>query len=301
MGPKIVKKQGKSTLYSLRAFPVGGFCAMEGEDEDSDSPTAFNNKGPLKRALVLIAGSTMNILFAVLLLSIVIFANGEPIPKVSELATESIAAADGLKVGDTIIEMDGKKVKTWDDLSEIVNSKSADDTAVILKVENAAGQISTIDTSLYVDEFGALKVGVTPVRSHSLSFAARSVGYGFSATWGMTKMMVSVIGQLFTGEAGLDQLTGPIGIVKTVGDTAKYGIIYVIQLAALISLNLGIVNMLPFPGLDGGRILFLIIRLFTGKRISDSVEGKFHLAGFVLLIGLMIYITVIDVDRFILK
>jgi regulator of sigma E protease len=301
MGPKILKKQGKSTLYSLRAFPVGGFCAMEGEDEDSESPTACNNKGPLKRALVLVSGSAMNILFAVLILSIVIFMNGEPIPKVSELAGESVAAADGLEVGDTLLEVDGQKVKKWADLSEILSKKSAEDTAVTLKIEKENGDIKTIETSLYVDESGALKVGVTPVRAHGLSFAVRSVGYGFEATWGMTKMMVTVLGELFTGKAGLDQLTGPIGIVKTVDDTVKYGFIYVLQLAALISLNLGIVNMLPFPGLDGGRILFLIIRLFTGKRISDSVEGKFHLAGFVLLIGLMIYITVIDIDRFILK
>jgi regulator of sigma E protease len=243
----------------------------------------------------------MNILFAVLILSIIIFVNGEPIPKVSELAGDSVAAADGLEVGDTLLEVDGQKVKKWADLSEILSKKSAEDTAVTLKIEKENGETKTIETSLYVDETGALKVGVTPVRAHGLSFAVRSVGYGFEATWGMTKMMVTVLGELFTGKAGLDQLTGPIGIVKTVDDTVKYGFIYVLQLAALISLNLGIVNMLPFPGLDGGRILFLIIRLFTGKRISDSVEGKFHLVGFVLLIGLMIYITVIDIDRFILK
>jgi regulator of sigma E protease len=116
----------------------------------------------------------------------------------------------------------------------------------------------------------------------------------------MTKMMYSTIGDLLTGKAGVNELTGPVGIVKVVGDSAKEGAVYVFQLAALISLNLGIVNLLPFPALDGGRILFLIIRVFTGKRISTKVEGGIHFAGIVLLIGLMVYITVIDIDRFII-
>jgi regulator of sigma E protease len=146
-----------------------------------------------------------------------------------------------------------------------------------------------------------MKIGVTPVMTRGPVFAIKSIGYGAQSTWNMTKMMYDVIGGLFTGKVGMDQLTGPVGIVKTVGDSAKIGFAYVVQLAALISLNLGIVNLLPLPALDGGRLLFLVVRLFTGKRISDKVEGRIHLIGFLLLILLMIYITVIDVDRFIIS
>jgi regulator of sigma E protease len=167
-----------------------------------------------------------------------------------------------------------------------------------MSVKTSDGDVKVINAALYKNEDGNYKIGITPKMEHPPSYALKSIKYGFIATWNMTKMMYSVIGQLFTGEAGMDQLTGPIGIVKAVGDTAKYGALYVIEFAALISLNLGIVNLLPFPALDGGRIVFLIVRLFTGKRVSDAFEGKFHLVGFILLIGLMLYVTAIDITRF---
>jgi regulator of sigma E protease len=213
MGPRIAKFERGGTIYSIRPLPIGGFCKMEGEDEESDSPGAFNNRPIPARALVLFAGSLMNVLLCILVLSILIFVYSE----------------------------------------------------------------------------------------HTIATFFQSFGRGVMATSEMAKMMYEVLVQLFTGHASMNELTGPVGIVKAVSDTAKMGFAYVVQLVALISLNLGIVNLLPLPALDGGRILFLIIRIFTGKRISDSLEGKIHLVGIVLLFGLMIYITVIDVGRFIIK
>jgi regulator of sigma E protease len=214
MGPRLASFEKGGTLYSVRPFPIGGFCRMEGEDEESESPGAFNNRPIPARALVLFAGSLMNVLLCILMLSILIF--------------------------------------------------------------------------VYSDH-------------HSVLTFFQSFGHGFKATIVLTKMMYEVLIQLFTGHASMNDLTGPVGIVKAVSDSAKLGVAYVVQLAALISLNLGIVNLLPLPALDGGRIVFLIIRIFTGKRISDSLEGKIHLAGIVLLFGLMIYITFIDIGRFIIK
>jgi regulator of sigma E protease len=145
------------------------------------------------------------------------------------------------------------------------------------------------------------RVGITPTMERSPGHFFRSFALGGEATWGMTKMMYKVIGDLFTGKANIDQLTGPVGIVKAVGDTAKVGGNYVVELAALISLNLGIVNLLPLPALDGGRILFLVIRLFTGKRVSDALEARIHTIGIIALFALMGYITLIDVNRFIIN
>jgi regulator of sigma E protease len=327
MGPKLLKKRKGETLYSLRAIPVGGFCAMEGEDEESDDPKAFNNKPAPARALVLVAGSFMNILFAILLLIISIFIQGTPGTTVSEITKNSPAAIAGLEAGDRIVEADGRKIENWGDLTAVVagygkatsGAEAGNDglgtisgvagesennsiiPKIVLRVEAADGAERTIETALYADANGDYKIGITPNREHPPSYIIKSVKYGCIATWNMTKMMYDVLGQLFTGKAGMDQLTGPIGIVKAVDDTAGYGFIYVVELAALISLNLGIVNLLPFPALDGGRIVFLVVRLFAGKRISDSFEGKFHVVGFVLLIALMIYITVIDVGRFIIN
>lgn len=308
MGPKLFKKQGKQTLFSIRAFPIGGFCAMEGEDEDSADPHAFNNRPIPARALTLVAGSLMNILLAILLLSIIIFSAGEPTTKIAEIGADSPALGAGLVEGDQIVSINGEPIKSWADISAYVTdfnqrvaSGEVTGDAAAIEVLRADGSRETIKTAFYEDAEGNMKIGITPVIGHSAGFAFRSIGYGANATWSMTKMMFATLRDLFTGKAGIDSLTGPVGIVKTVGDTAQMGFGYVVQLAALISLNLGIVNLLPLPALDGGRILFLIVRIFTGKRVSDTVEGRIHLVGFVLLIALMVYVTVIDVNRFILN
>ena len=126
-----------------------------------------------------------------------------------------------------------------------------------------------------------------------------AVKVGTVNTWNMTKMMGLTIKQLFTGEVSAKDLTGPVGIVYAVNDTAKYGFVYLLYLTALISLNLAIVNMLPLPALDGGRFLFILIRKITGRAITDEMEGKVHFVGIMLLFALMIYVTWNDIVRFI--
>jgi regulator of sigma E protease len=303
MGPRLWSVTRGETRYSVRPFPIGGFCAMEGEDEESDDPRAFNNRPAPARALVLVAGSGMNILLAILMLSLLIFASGEPQARIGALTEDSPAAAAGLKVGDEVLAVNGEAVSSWAEISEKL-AKAADesqDPSASLRVRHEDGQEETIAAAMYKDTDGVYRVGVMPVMARSPGSFFRSFALGAEATWNMTKMMYHVIGDLFTGKAGIDQLTGPVGIVKAVGDTAKVGGGYVVELAALISLNLGIVNLLPLPALDGGRILFLIIRLFTGKRVSDALEARIHTIGILALFALMIYITFIDVNRFIIK
>jgi regulator of sigma E protease len=321
MGPRLLRFGKGETTYSLRAFPIGGFCKMEGEDEDSEDPSAFGNRPMPARALTLFAGSLMNILLAILLLAIVVFATGEPTPQVQAFSAGSAAEQAGLAVGDTILSIDGQKVEAWSDINAILTKMNEDaamaggsggkddastsksqadlNRMVALKIRHENGEEAILNTPLFRDEDGLLKIGITPVMKRGPGFALRSIGYGARATWNMTKMMYDVLGQLITGRAGMDQLTGPVGIVKAVGEGAKHGFLYILQFTALISLNLGIVNLLPLPALDGGRLIFLVIRRVTGRRISDEAEGRIHFVGFVLLIALMIYITVIDVNRLI--
>jgi regulator of sigma E protease len=318
MGPRIWSVTRGETRYSIRPFPIGGFCAMEGEDEDSDDLRAFNNRPAPARALVLVAGSGMNVILAILMVSMLIFAEGEPSTRLDAVAADSPAAEAGLRAGDEALAVNGEAVSSWEEirgaLAKTVNdaglggsaaegssprpSVSASPPVVELRVRREDGSEHTITASLYEDTDGAYRLGVTPAMTRDAGFFFRSFAYGAQSIWNMAKMIYQVTGDLFTGKAGIDQLTGPVGIVKAVDVTARHGVLYVVELAALISLNLGIVNLLPFPALDGGRIVFLVIRLFTGKRVSDSFEGKFHLVGFALLIGLMIYVTVIDVGRF---
>jgi regulator of sigma E protease len=290
---------------------------MEGEDEESDDPRAFNNRPAPARALVLVAGSGMNIILAVLMLSLLIFSMGEPTTRIDTIAEDSPAVLSGLKVGDEILAVDDVAVSSWAEVSErlaeaaapAAGTAGADDQteaaaasqpAVSLRVRHADGAEQTIPARMYEAEDGAYRVGITPQMSRGPGFFFRSFGLGAESTLNMTKEMYRVIGELFTGKAGIDQLTGPVGIVKAVGDTARSGGSYVIGLAALISLNLGIVNLLPLPALDGGRILFLIIRLFTGRRVSDALEARIHTIGILLLFALMGYITFVDVNRLII-
>ncbi len=294
MGPAFFKRQKGETLYSLRIFPIGGFCAMEGEDEDSDDERAFNRKPAWQRAIVLAAGALMNLITAVILMIIIAFWSGQATTVIDQVLDDSPAYEAGLETGDEIIDINGSEINEWNDIIGVIG-ESREETASITVIRD--GKEETLTSSMeYDEEAGRYKIGITPVIEHNV---IASVGAGIRNTGDMTVMMYDIIKKLFTGEVSTKELSGPVGIVYAVSDTAKAGIIYVVYLAALLSLNLAIMNMLPFPALDGGRLLFLIIRKITGKRVTDEMEGKIHFIGIVLLMLLMVYVTWNDIFRFI--
>ena len=294
MGPAIFKKQKGETLYAVRLFPIGGFCAMEGEDEDSEDDRAFNNKPAWQRALVLTAGSFMNLLTAVVLMIVIAFVVGQATTTVNEVLDDSPAYRAGMMSGDRIVEVDGTTVDEWNDVITYIGESSRDTADIVVERDGAQ---QTLTAALEYDkESGRNKIGITPEMKHSV---AGSVGSGMKNTWNMTVMMYKVIKQLFTGDVSVSELSGPVGIVYAVNQSAKAGVIYVVYLASLLSLNLAIMNMLPFPALDGGRLLFLLIRKITGKRITDAIEGKIHFIGIILLMVLMVYVTWNDIVKFI--
>ena len=295
MGPAIFKKQKGETLYAVRVFPIGGYCAMEGEDEDSDEPGAFNNQPAWQRACVLAAGSFMNLLTCVVLLIIIAFCVGQTTTTIDEVAPDSPAMKAGIVSGDEIVAVDGQEIDKWDDLIQAVGY-SKNETAEITVLRD--GKEETLTAELEYDkDAGRNMIGITPVMAKN---PVRAIGDGVKNTGKMTVMMYDTLRQLFTGDVSVSELSGPVGIVYATNQAAKSGVLYVIYLAALLSLNLAIINMLPFPALDGGRLLFLVIRLFTGKRVSDETEGKIHFIGICLLFALMIYVTFNDVLRFII-
>ena len=294
MGPAIFKKQKGETLYAVRLFPIGGFCAMEGEDEDSEDDRAFNNKPAWQRALVLPAGSFMNLLTAVVLMIVIAFVVGQATTTVNEVLDDSPAYRAGMMSGDRIVEVDGTAVDEWNDVITYIGESSRDTADIVVERDGAQ---QTLTAALEYDkESGRNKIGITPEMKHSVT---GSVGSGIKNTWNMTVMMYKVIKQLFTGDVSVSELSGPVGIVYAVNQSAKAGVIYVIYLASLLSLNLAIMNMLPFPALDGGRLLFLLIRKITGKKITDAIEGKIHFIGIILLMVLMVYVTWNDIVKFI--
>lgn len=299
MGPKIWKKQGKETLYSIRLFPIGGFCAMEGEDGDSEEPRAFGNKKPWQKIVVLAAGSFMNIVCAVVIMSLVVGVMGFTTTVIGQVSDGFPAQAAGIMEGDKIIQIDDSQIEQWMDVSRAIQASEGEAMSVTVERGKQVETFSVVpQLTEGVDAQGnpaqGYAIGVTSKISHN---PLKAVVSGAQATWNIAKTMFSALGQLFTGKAGVDDLSGPVGMVNMVSQTAEYGFWYYGFLTALICVNLAIINMLPLPALDGGRIIFVIYTMITGKTVSEKVEGTVHFVGMMLLLALMVFVTMNDITR----
>ena len=291
MGPALWKKQGKETLYSIRLLPIGGYCAMEGEDEDSESPRAFGNKKPWQKIIVLAAGSLMNVLCALLIMIIVMGVLGFTTTTIDQVDPGSPASVAQFMEGDIVTKIDNTEIDNWNDVSvAFTEAKGAESTVIVER----DGELKTLKVTPNLNEDGRYVVGITCKVSHN---PATAVVEGTKATINMTINLFITIGQLFTGGLGVDDLSGPVGMVQMVDQTATLGLWYYGFLTSMICMNLAIINMLPLPALDGGRIIFVLITMITGKEVSPKIEGAIHFAGIVLLFGLMIYVSVNDVTR----
>lgn len=294
MGPAIWKKQKGETEYSLRVFPIGGFCAMEGEDEESDDPRAFNQKKPWQKCLIAFAGPFMNAVLALVLMCIITFVSGSPTTTVGKLETNSPAVKAGLEEGDRLLKVNETKINKWEDVSKAL--KGTKEGQKIDIVVDRSGETKTITTSLMKSEDGRVIIGINSKLERDLGSALVN---GFRGTCSLTSQMYAMIKQLFTGQVPVSELSGPVGIVYVVNKSAAMGFMYFIYLMAMLSLNLAIVNLLPLPALDGGRIVLTVIRKITGKVITDEMEAKINLIGIVLLLTLMVYVTWNDIFKFI--
>jgi regulator of sigma E protease len=224
---------------------------------------------------------------------IVCFVIGTASTTIGSFLSNSNFQKAGLRVGDKIVQVDDKKINDWEDVSKALSGVGSSDK-VTVTVKRDGKNVSV--TSTLMNNSGSYIIGIHPKMVRN---PVKCVANGFVSTWNMTKSMYKVIVQLFSGQVSTKELSGPVGIFYMVGESAHQGFIYVVYLTALISLNLAIVNMLPLPALDGGRLLLIIIRRFTGKLISDSTENKINFVGLMLLFALMIYVTFNDVLRFI--
>ena len=292
MGPKVLKKQKGETLYSVRAFPLGGFCAMEGEDEDSQDERAFNRKSVWKKAIIIVAGAAMNLIIAIILMIAVNYMNGVPTTTISQVEENSPAYTAGIQKGDKILSINDKKINSWDDVQAVKNAVNTRELNI--KVQRKDTELN-IKTTLKENDRNKI-IGIVPVSEKNI---VKAIANGPSATWNMAKSMYSGLYSLITGKVSAKELSGPVGIVSLINKGISRGFATVLYLTSLISLNLAIINMLPLPALDGGRLLMVIIRRLTGKAISSKVEGVIHAVGLGLLLLLTIYVTWNDIVRFI--
>lgn len=299
MGPVIWKKKRGETLHTVRLLPLGGFCAMEGENGNEGengttefNPRAFNNKSPLSRITVLFAGALMNVFCAFLIMTLVVGIAGFQTTGIAEIMENSPAYSAGVKVGDKITGIDGKSVESWQEVGLIISESGGEtlDLSVIRKGEEVTLSI----TPEFNPESEKYAIGIMPKISHN---PVRAVFTGAKATANLFGVMIKSISMLISGGASVDEISGPVGIVKMVSDTQNYGFMYFGFLAALISVNLAFINLLPLPALDGGRILIVVFGWVTGKKVSQKIEGAIHLVGMIFLLGLMFYVTANDIGK----
>lgn len=295
-GPKILKFQGKSTLYSVRLLPLGGFCAMEGEDEDSDDPNAFNHKKPWQRFIITAAGATVNLLFGfVLILLLLAPADRYAGTTVADFKEDAISCNYGLQAGDTILSVNGRSIATTNDLSYTFTNIDADgkiDMTVRrdgekVKLKDVRFQTQVVDdmTMITVDFY------VQPIEKTVFSYITQAL----KTTFSYAKLVWWSLVDLVTGKYGISAVSGPVGITVVLADTVKRSFRDLAGLLALLTVNLGLFNLFPLPALDGGRLLFLLIEMLRRKPVPQKYEGLVHGIGLAILLAISGLILIKDI------
>ena len=321
MGPALWKKQKGETLYSLRLFPVGGFCAMEGEDEESENPRAFGVQKGWKKIVILAAGAFMNFLAGLVLLLIVVSQSDYfATPVVTELM-EGFPNQPGqvLQVGDRIVEVDGHAIYLQSDVSLFVSRTGGDTVDLVVERGGQRLRLDGYPMSPVVQENGTqrLMLGIIMGGAEEATLGNRLKYTALEAVDNVRLVWYS-LSELLRGAVGLRDLSGPVGIISMVGQAGEQGaqaavelelpawygaLINILSFAAFIAINLAVMNLLPLPALDGGRIFFVLVNavwmLFTRRRIDPKYEGYVHGVGLVLLLGLMVVVALSDVWKLI--
>lgn len=290
MGPKIIGKKIGETIYSLRVFPIGGFCLMLGEDEDYSAPGAFNNSPVMTRLSSVIAGPLFNIIVTILIYSLVIAPVSAPI--IGQVSKGMPAENAGIKAGEKIVEINDVKINDWKDIKPEISKYEDEQVTVTVEKNGVQREVSLIPVKNPGTE--DIVIGVT----QKVTVAGFSIREGINMTAAVSKMMLNFLGQLVMGKADTNEVSGPISIIVYMNEAAKTGFISMLYLTAIISLNLGILNLLPLPALDGGRLLFLFIELIRRKPLPAEKEGMVHFMGLVALMALSIFLMYKDIIRF---
>ena len=304
LGPTIIGFTKGETKYSIKLFLFGGECRMEGEDEDSEDNRSFQKKSVWARISVVAAGPVFNFIMAFLAAIVLILCNGYDKPEVMDVIEDYPAAEAGMEAGDTILSLNGKKIHIWREVSVYTTFHADSDIEVVYERDGEKHTVTI--TPQYDEENDRYLIGFYGsgryVKANfftALKYSGYELKYWIVTTFESLKMLV-------TGQVKLDDMSGPVGIVKTIGDTYEQAkelggaylvFINMLNMTILLSANLGVMNLLPLPALDGGRLLFLLIEAVRRKRIDPQKEGMVHFIGMLLLFALMFLITFNDIKK----
>ena len=305
MGPRLLSHVWGDTRYSLKLLPIGGSCQMVGEEEASDSAGAFGNKSVWARIAVVAAGPVFNFILAWVLALIIVGSVGYDNTMV-DIIPDSAAAEAGMEDGDQIISINGSRTWLYREVS-LYSSLHQGQTATVVFERN--GEKQTVVLTPKQSDTGAYLYGFSRTVQREKGGALETVGYSCAEIRYWLKATVESLKMLIGGQVGLEDLSGPVGIVSTIGDTYKesrvdgwyYVTMNMIMIAIFLSVNLGVMNLLPIPALDGGRLVFLILEAIRGKAIPQEKESMVHFTGFVLLMGLMAVILFSDLHKLFIK
>ena len=309
MGPKIFSKKRKNdeTVYSLRLFPIGGFVQMAGEEVDVDEnipvEKRMQSKTWMQRLTTILAGVTFNFILAIVILFGIGLFYGSPVmtPVIESKDENYSIYKTNIQSGDEILSINGKKTDTQDML--LLHLQVLQGEKVTLEVKHEDGKKEKVTLKPKEEKIDGEKVykyGFS-LKSESEKGFIAAIKYAFKKTYTLLKQMVFIVTYLFTGKLKLNSLSGPIGIYTIVGESAKAGLVNLVYLIAYLCINVGFINLLPFPAFDGGRALFLLIEKIKGSPVSVKVENTIHNVGFVLLMILMVFITYNDIIRIFFK
>ena len=311
MGPALFKKQKGETVYALRILPIGGFCAMAGEDEESDDPRAFTNQGFWKKFVILCAGSFMNLVLGIVLI-LIMYAGAQAFvtPTIDHFMDGCpYEGAEAMQPGDTFYSIDGQRIYLVSDVSSfLIRGDGVYDIVMLRdgeKVELKDFALTTKTYAEYADE--------GPKYGFVFGYTEATFGTKLEYTWNTTlefsRLVWLGLGDLINGKVGLKDMSGPVGIVDMMNEvgqqaeSAKAAADNLLYISAFIAVNLAIMNMLPIPALDGGRVFLMIVTVIieavSRKKLDPKYEGYIHLGGMVLLLGLMALVMYNDIAKLI--
>ena len=309
LGPAIWKKQVGETLYAIRCIPFGGYCAMEGEDEDTDNPRAFHRAAWWKRLIVLVAGAAMNFVIGVVMFAIVFAPSQAFITPVVDTVEEGclLAGEEGIMPGDRIVEVDGENIYLYTNFSTFIGMKGGDVHDLVLERD---GELIVLDDFLMQKAEFRNEDGTTSMR-YGFSFSLEEATFAGKIRYTWYNVLDSIrnirvsLQMLLTGKAGIQDLSGPVGIVDQMSQVAQESPTWIdaalnlLYFGGFLAINLAVMNLLPIPALDGGRVVGLLIttavETVIGKKIDPKYEGYLHMAGMVLLLGLMAFVMFKDI------
>ena len=294
-GPKLFSKKWGETKYAFNLIPLGGYCAMEGEDEESTDGRAFCNKKPWRRFVIVVMGATFNLLLGLIIVAIILapekaFAS----TVVAEFDKGAVSQVTGLQVNDEILKVDGRKIYTTYDLSYSftnVDDGKIDITVLRdgkeLELRNVTFKTEKVENMSYL----TMDFKVYGIQKNFANYVKQTVKTSISYCAVIWRSLVDLIG----GKYGISAISGPVGITVTIADVARQSLMNLLPIMALITINLGLFNLLPIPALDGGRLLFILIEMIFRKPVPQKYESIVHAVGFILLIGFMLLVAAKDI------